>query len=121
MEGKLISWRGPWAATRSQNPGEEVQGPRVLLKWEQSPAQPSAPAAHRAGYISITSFGQITIVQTTSLPLPPTLAAFKRATRRSKSLYPITSLLSHICPLASHIILKWQLNGKEVALPIRRQ
>lgn len=102
-------------------PKARLQGPRVLLKGEQSPAQPSVPAANRAAYISIGSFGQIITVQTTSLPLPLTLVAFKRATRRSKPLYPITSLLSHICPLASHIILKWQLNGKEVALPIRRQ
>lgn len=97
-------------------PGCSRSGSRV-----QPSPQPPLAATKGPSYICIRSFGQIIIVQMTSFPLPLTLAAFKWATRRSKSLYPITSLLSHACPLASYIILKWQLNGKEVMLPIRRQ
>lgn len=95
-------------------PGCSQRGSRV-----QPSPQPLLTATKGPGYACIGLFGQIIIVRMTSLPLPLTLAAFKWATHRSKSLYPITSLLSHACPLARYIILKWQLNGKEVVLPIR--
>ena len=96
-------------------------GPGMLSEWKQNPTQPWLTAMKGPSLACIGSFGQIIIVQMTSLLLLLTLAAFKWATRRSKSLYPITSLLSHACPLVSYIILKWQLNGKRVMLPIRRQ
>lgn len=89
--------------------GSRVQpSPQLLLTATKGPS-----------YVCIGLFGQIINAQMTSLLLPLTLAAFEWATHRSKSLYPITSLLSHACPLASYILLKWQLNGKEVMLPIR--
>lgn len=97
-------------------PGRSQSGSR----GQPSP-QPLLTAAKGPTYACTGSFGQIIITQMTSLSLLLTLAAFRWATHGSKSLYPITSLLSHACPLASYIILKWQLNGKEVVLPIQRQ
>lgn len=105
------------------NPRRGGLGGLMPSQEEQSPAQRSAPLSVTDGSITACFglFGQIIAVQKTSSPLPLTLAASKWAARRSKSLYPITSLLSHACLLASYILFRWQLNGKEVALPIRRQ
>lgn len=97
---------------------EKGRHPGVPSKREQPSLQTLLVVAKGPGYFCIGSFGKIIVVRATSLPLLLTLAASKWPTRRSKSLYPITSLLSHACPLASRIILKWQLNGKEVVLPI---
>lgn len=98
---------------------ERGRHPGVLSEQEQPSLQTLLVVAKGPGYFCIGQFGKIIVVRATSLPLLLTLAASEWPTRGSKSLYPITSLLSHACPLASRIIRKWQLNGKEVVLPIR--
>lgn len=91
----------------------KLENPKVLKHrqrgfggpWDAFRVQPS-PQPPLKGSISasVGLFGQTTIIQMTSLSLPLTLVAFRWTTHRSKSLYPITSLLSHACPLASYII-----------------